>query len=285
MPDKTLMDRIIQTGHEYLNPTYLDVKAWDMPKDWEVPSSTLSKDLLRKFIGGVALAAVLEGGRRAAGHTPSDRDKKTNEAVRDYISTKYISIPSESEPDVDRELRKKANEDVLWGAGQAGKGLLSIGKSIAGHKTPTWYLPASIAALMAGLIGGQRFIGGRLDEKEKQRISEKTKDINKDIGKLVQDEYQRTRGEKEAMFEAGSTALNTLMLIGFLTGTGAGYLKGRSDNPSLIMHKKLADAIAQNQSVYDAPKILVPNSLRGEGLKSKENQPSQEQVRLEEMYV
>lgn len=287
-----------QQIRRFIDPAFINTMFRDPKK---VTPGLLGDDLLRKLIGGAAVATLLEGGRRALNTMDKKEENKRKKAIKDYISTKYISIPSETETDVTREINKEKTaqvNDAGSGAWEAVKQVDDAGKwlwqSLTNPKAaPDWYLPVSIATMMAGFYGGQKWIGGRADKKRTKELEEDTEDINKDIGRLIQQEYHRTR-EKTAqdnmpMFDNPLGRVKklfiTLALLASGTGLTLGWRKGRQENAANIMNKELTKVIRDNQSVTDAPQVLVPKSLTQSGIKPEKSTRSQESVPVEDLYV
>lgn len=289
-----------QQIRRFIDPAFINTTFSNSEK---ITPKLLGNDLLHKLVGGAAIAVLLEGGRRTLNTGDKKEERKRKKAIKDYISTKYISIPSETETDVIKEINKeKTAQDNdegngVWGAvetmDEAGEWLwLSLTNPEA---APAWYLPVSIATMMAGFYGGQKWIGGRANKKRVKELEEDTEKINKDIGRLVQQEYHRTR-EKTAQEETAQSfwsdplgrmkkLFTTLVLIGSGTGLILGWMKGRQENAANIMNKQLTKVIRENQSVTDAPQVLVPKSLTQSGIKPEKSTKSQESVPVEDLYV
>ena len=257
----------------------------------------LGQDAIIKMAGGLILGLAV--GDAMGWYTSAKKrglPKKDRKQIENYLRTKYVSIPTESEPSVHEELLKKHKE------GSDGEGSGSTIGSFFLGSAPAWYLPVAVGAMLAGgTLGYNRSLKAH-NKRNVASEKKKQEDINRQIGRLVEEEYRRTRGQDKTSNDDASMTdriisgvtsltggygklLSLLFVTGVLSGGAVGWKKGRSENPNVILHKQLNKALKRHQEVQDSPRIIVPRSLSGYKDTAAKRPPSQQGVELPEIGI
>jgi len=277
---------------EYWDPTY-------MGKFKDPDTEDVLKDYVRKFITGGLLASAITGGAYLQREfSEKKRDKELQDKLKEKLTTKYRSIPSASEPDIYKALKKKTDKEKEASEEDSDTANLWERLTLAGPGP--LYLPLALASLYGGYRAGAHFSGKAFGEARSKDLQSDIKELNKEIGHLIEKEVKRTRGieEEDNQEKTGqedgdetswkdrleSAGMGTIRLIGTLSALSAmvggslGYLKGQSQNPDRIADEELKRLVKDRWRTQRSPQMVVPRSLTSQSLSKDKDDKSQKRV-------
>jgi hypothetical protein len=273
------------------NPYYLAQRYANAKKGVSVSAKDIITDVAWKTAGGLTLAPLLYF------LTAEDKrilPRKNNpKEIKEYITSKYVSIPSESEPDVYQEIMKEHKESQ-----DNEERPSAFDVFLPKTHGMGFAIPVSAAALVSALFVGSSIMDKMRSRQQVGNEKEKQQDINKEIGRIVESRYRKTRGlEKDAAWkwvedmkgalsntkDRGLNALYGIATVGLLIGLAGGWAKGRSLNESVILDKGVQKALASNKVVADTPKIIVPNTYEQYMESSAQRSPQQRRVPVQDI--
>jgi len=256
--------------NKFFNPLYL--QRTDIAN--KLGPDAVIRDAARKTAGygSVFLLLSLLSGNDAA---KKDRlDRKHRKALETSLGTDFVEIPSKGEP-IQTQIERNKRVDKIIADLEENKELYKdedlemLKESTFNPNTPFYQIPVVLTAIAIGAAGGAKLGSSISADKRDKDLDKDIRDINDEIGTIIQDELARTRGlGKEAEFDLWEWAktvpikvLGASAVIAGLAGMYLGYDKGKKSNENYLINKQLTRALFSQGNIHKPGKIVLPKEL------------------------